>query len=101
MGDFAGAVLKYLRRHPIPRLSVVGGVAKLSKLGDGHLVLFHVTGNSDWSNLPMSGLFVDMLRRTGELSSLSSNPDRGEPSTAENKDASCPSCANSSTRSVW
>ena len=45
-----------------------------SKLGEGHLVLFHITGNSDWSNLPMSGLFVDMLRRTGELSSLSSTP---------------------------
>jgi hypothetical protein len=49
-----------------------------SKLGDGHLVLFHITGNSDWSNLPMSGLFVDMLRRTGELSSLSSGPEHGE-----------------------
>jgi hypothetical protein len=53
-----------------------------SKLGEGHLVLFHITGNSDWSNLPMSGLFVDMLRRTGELSSLSSNPERGEPNAA-------------------
>ncbi len=49
-----------------------------SQLGEGQLVLFHVTGNSDWSNLPMSGLFVEMLRRTGELSSLSSNPERSE-----------------------
>ncbi|MGI9407748.1 MAG: BatA domain-containing protein, partial [Hyphomicrobiaceae bacterium] len=32
-------------------------------LGDGWLVLFHITANSDWSNLPLSGLFVDMLRR--------------------------------------
>lgn len=47
-----------------------------SKLGEGMLVLFHITGNSDWSNLPMSGLFVDMLRRTGELSTLSSGPER-------------------------
>ncbi|WP_028921128.1 cobalt-precorrin-5B (C(1))-methyltransferase [Pseudonocardia acaciae] len=39
MGDFAGAVLKYLRRHPIPRLTIAGGVGKLSKLGDGHLDL--------------------------------------------------------------
>ncbi len=31
--------------------------------GDGWLVLFHVTANSDWSNLPLSGLFVEMLRR--------------------------------------
>lgn len=39
MGDFAGAVLKYLRRHPVPRLTIAGGFAKLSKLADGHLDL--------------------------------------------------------------
>ncbi|KAF4409772.1 MULTISPECIES: cobalt-precorrin-5B (C(1))-methyltransferase [Streptomyces] len=39
MGDFAGAVLKYLRRHPVPRLTVAGGFAKLSKLAAGHLDL--------------------------------------------------------------
>ncbi len=31
--------------------------------GAGRIVLFHVTANADWSNLPLSGLFVDMLRR--------------------------------------
>ena len=30
-------------------------------------MLFHVTANSDWSNLPLSGLFVDMLRRIATL----------------------------------
>ncbi|MER5265159.1 cobalt-precorrin-5B (C(1))-methyltransferase [Actinosynnema sp. NPDC002837] len=39
MGDFAGAVLKYLRRHPVRRLTVAGGIGKLSKLADGHLDL--------------------------------------------------------------
>ena len=39
MGDFAGAVLKYLRKHPLPRLTIVGGVAKLSKLAAGYLDL--------------------------------------------------------------
>jgi hypothetical protein len=29
----------------------------------GWVVLFHVTASPDWSNLPISGLFVDMLRR--------------------------------------
>src|SRR4029078_12863210 len=33
------------------------------KKGDGQLIFFHVTANSDWSNLPLSGLFVEMLRR--------------------------------------
>jgi len=39
MGDFAGALLKYLRRHPVPRLTVAGGVGKLAKLAAGHLDL--------------------------------------------------------------
>lgn len=40
------------------------------RIGDGHLVLFHITANSDWSNLPLSGLFVDMLRRVTTLSAV-------------------------------
>ncbi len=32
-------------------------------LGEGRVVLFHVTANADWSNLPLSGLFVQMLER--------------------------------------
>ncbi|MEL7303614.1 MAG: BatA domain-containing protein, partial [Pseudomonadota bacterium] len=35
--------------------------------GNGHVVLFHITANSDWSNLPLSGLFVGMLRRIATL----------------------------------
>jgi hypothetical protein len=35
--------------------------------GEGEIVLFHVTANSEWSNLPLSGLFVDMLRRIADL----------------------------------
>ncbi len=33
------------------------------KRGAGWLVLFHVPANAEWSNLPLSGLFVEMLRR--------------------------------------
>ncbi len=36
--------------------------------GAGRVVLFGVTANADWSNLPLSGLFVDMLRRLVDLS---------------------------------
>ncbi|MBP2298471.1 DUF4159 domain-containing protein [Azospirillum picis] len=39
------------------------------KRGDGWIVLVHTTASPDWSNLPMSGLFVDMLRRLVGLSS--------------------------------
>ncbi|PPQ38487.1 DUF4159 domain-containing protein [Rhodopila globiformis] len=37
-------------------------------LGAGRVVLFHVTANADWSNLPLSGLFVEMLRHLVQLS---------------------------------
>ncbi|SHF55370.1 N-terminal double-transmembrane domain-containing protein [Litoreibacter ascidiaceicola] len=32
-------------------------------LGDGQIILFHVTANAEWSTLPLSGLFVQMLER--------------------------------------
>jgi hypothetical protein len=34
-----------------------------ARLGAGELVFFGVTANADWSNLPLSGLFVDMMNR--------------------------------------
>jgi len=61
-----------------------------AKRGDGQVVFFHVTANSDWSNLPLSGLFVEMLRRITTLGALSGSAgdslagDKGEAgSTAE------------------
>ncbi|MEM1236469.1 MAG: DUF4159 domain-containing protein [Pseudomonadota bacterium] len=33
------------------------------RIGDGQVILFHVTANAEWSSLPLSGLFVDMLER--------------------------------------
>ncbi|MCB1520113.1 MAG: DUF4159 domain-containing protein [Hyphomicrobiaceae bacterium] len=38
--------------------------------GEGQFILFHVTANSDWSSLPISGLFVEMLRRVATLGKL-------------------------------
>lgn len=39
MGDFAGGLLKYLRNHPIDKLTIAGGFAKLTKLAQGALDL--------------------------------------------------------------
>src|SRR5919112_2506990 len=47
-------------------------IVTADKRGDGVVVLFHVTGDTTWSNLPLSGLFVDMLRR---ITALSGAPD--------------------------
>ncbi|MEW2547556.1 cobalt-precorrin-5B (C(1))-methyltransferase [Streptomyces sp. NPDC047002] len=51
MGDFAGAVLKYVRRHPVDRLTLCGGFAKLSKLAAGHLDLHSARSQVDKSLL--------------------------------------------------
>ena len=39
MGDFVGGTLKYLRRHPVPRLTLAGGFGKLTKLAQGAMDL--------------------------------------------------------------
>ena len=47
MGDFAGGVLKYLRAHPVPSLTLAGGFAKLSKLARGSLDLHSARSQVD------------------------------------------------------
>lgn len=42
--------------------------------GQGLLVLVHVTADTTWSNLPLSGLFVDMLRRMAALAGTADAP---------------------------
>ena len=51
MGDFAGGLLKYLRRHPIPRLTIAGGFAKLAKLAQGHMDLHSGRSRLDMARL--------------------------------------------------
>lgn len=46
--------------------------------GQGRIVLFHVTADTTWSNLPLSGLFIDMLRRVVALAGAGqANPEQG------------------------
>ena len=40
------------------------------RIGSGQVVLFHVTANAEWSTLPLSGLFVQMLERLAVSSSI-------------------------------
>ena len=48
MGDFVGGFLKYLRRHPVERVTVAGGFAKMAKLGQGLLDLHSARGSVDF-----------------------------------------------------
>ncbi len=63
MGDFAGGLLKYLRDHPVPRLTIAGGFGKLTKLAQGAM------------DLHSSRSRVDMIALAGEASALGATPD--------------------------
>jgi cobalt-precorrin-5B (C1)-methyltransferase len=51
MGDFAGAVLKHLRRAPVGKLSICGGFGKMSKLASGHMDLHSRNSSIDLPQL--------------------------------------------------
>ncbi len=50
------------------------------RLGEGRVVLFHVSSDAEWSSLPLSGLFVEML---GRLVTLAPGHTGSEPDPAE------------------
>ncbi len=51
MGDFVGGMLKYLRSHPVPRLTIAGGVGKMTKLAQGLTDLHSKRGEVDRTRL--------------------------------------------------
>jgi cobalt-precorrin-5B (C1)-methyltransferase len=51
MGDFVGGMLNHLRRHPVPRVTIAGGVAKMTKLAQGLLDLHSARGQVDLAAL--------------------------------------------------
>ena len=50
--------------------------------GKGVVSLFHVSADMRWSDLPMSGSFVEMLRRIVDMSGYTANPGAGVASEA-------------------
>jgi cobalt-precorrin-5B (C1)-methyltransferase len=64
MGDFAGGMLKYLRTHPVPRVTIAGGFAKMSKLAAGRLDLHSKRGAVD---LPLIAGWLRGLGADGAL----------------------------------
>lgn len=58
MGDFAGGTLKYLRNHPVERLTLAGGFAKMAKLAMGHLDLHSSRNTVDTAAL--AGMLVEV-----------------------------------------
>lgn len=52
-----------LAAHSWARLADGTPLVTHAALGKGDIILFHVSSTADWSNLPLSGLFVSMLQR--------------------------------------
>ncbi|MBL8659079.1 MAG: DUF4159 domain-containing protein [Rhodospirillales bacterium] len=69
-------------QHVWARLDDGTPLVSARKKGAGWLVLFHTTANADWSNLPLSGLFVDMLQRLVALSRGVASADGAGPALA-------------------
>lgn len=51
MGDFAGGLLKYLKKHPVKRLTIGGGIGKISKLAQGAVDLHSKRSQVDFAAL--------------------------------------------------
>ena len=51
MGDFVGGMLKYMRRHPVPNLSILGGFGKMVKLSQGAIDLHSARSQVDFDAL--------------------------------------------------
>ncbi len=51
MGDFAGGMLKYLGKHPVDRVTIGGGIGKLTKLGQGAIDLHSGRSQVDFARL--------------------------------------------------
>ena len=59
-----------LASRVIAQLSDGTPMVTRKELGAGQVVLFHVTANAEWSALPLSGLFMQMLDRLAVLSAF-------------------------------
>ena len=59
-----------LAERVIAQLSDGTPLVTRKRIGAGQVVLFHVTANAEWSSLPLSGLFVQMLERLAVASAI-------------------------------
>ncbi|MGI3169535.1 DUF4159 domain-containing protein [Pseudooceanicola sp. C21-150M6] len=66
-----------LAERVIARLTDGTPLVTRKQIGQGQVVLFHVTANAEWSTLPLSGLFVQMLERLS-VSSAIARPEAAE-----------------------
>ncbi|WP_292532435.1 cobalt-precorrin-5B (C(1))-methyltransferase [Methylocystis sp.] len=67
MGDFVGGFLKYLRTHPVARVTIGGGFAKMTKLAQGRLDLHSGRSSVDFARLAQTAREVGAGEEIAEL----------------------------------
>jgi cobalt-precorrin-5B (C1)-methyltransferase len=75
MGDFVGGMLKYIRSHPVPKVTIAGGVAKMTKLAQGMLDVHSKRGLADLDALARvaseAGADTDLVSRIAGANTVS------------------------------
>jgi cobalt-precorrin-5B (C1)-methyltransferase len=89
MGDFVGGMLKYMRRHPVPNLSILGGFGKMVKMAQGAKDLHSARSQVDFEALAKMaapfGFDHDRVANANsvlEISEMATTTQRGQLATA-------------------
>ncbi len=70
MGDFAGGMLKYLAKHPIERVTIGGGIGKMTKLAQGAMDLHSGRSQVDFDQLARLANSPDVAKANTALEAL-------------------------------
>ena len=89
MGDFVGGMLKYMRQHPVPNLSILGGFGKMVKLAQGAIDLHSARSQVDFARLAetaaehgMDPARVSAANSVLEVAQMADDAQRGALATA-------------------
>ncbi|WP_432256107.1 cobalt-precorrin-5B (C(1))-methyltransferase [Limimaricola sp. AA108-03] len=78
MGDFAGGLLKYLVKHPVPRVTIGGGIGKITKLAQGAVDLHSARSQVDFAALATLSGVADIAGANTALEAARLAPDLGQ-----------------------
>lgn len=67
MGDFAGGMLKYLMKHPVGKVTVGGGIGKITKLAQGAVDLHSGRSQVDFAQLAQLSGVADVAQANTAL----------------------------------
>lgn len=78
MGDFAGGLLKYLAKHPVERITIGGGFAKMTKLAQGAMDLHSGRSQVDFDLMAQWADRAELTKANTALEALQLVPALGQ-----------------------